>query len=508
MNQLIAATLILSAASVLAGEPLQVTSRHEMFIDNHFVARLDGLTRTLHHPCDIDSNPVIVPENPWEHRRIPFGSVLWFPDENKFRCWYLTLNIYDSRPGFRGYRKEHHIPIHEAAYICYAESHDGVNWAKPDLGLTEFRGSKHNNIVLASPGTHFDSISVMHLPDDEQWPFRMMAFIGRWPYRDDLVKKQWGDPPPFGITRHGHYAFGSKDGIHWHELNENQPVIRAHDRSMFWWDAEKRVFVGAAKQSADGKRAQAYAWSHDMIDWKITRDWIHRTDERDHPEDEAEAAYCFPYGSQWLGFAEMRRVRKARTGAAGQATKINWELLTSRDGRRWDRPTRKLFLADASAETWRYQVFKVFANPPIERDGRLLIFYGGKTGTVPVETGMEPFQALCLATLRKDGFASLTAGESAGCVITKPFTAAGTELFLNVDVHQGGDVKIEVLNESGNPITGFEADNCVPLRGRDVEQAVSWKNGLNWIQLAGRKVTLRICLLQADLYSFWVKTLE
>ncbi len=333
---------------VSAAEPLRVGDRAELFVDDHLVQGMTGLTRVLHQPQDIDANPVMKPEHPWEHRRIPFGSVLWFPEEEKFKCWYLAMNIYDSRPGGRGYRKEFHVPIREVAFICYAESTDGIHWTKPELGLHDFRRSKRNNILLTCPGTHFDSTSVIYLPHDREWPYRMMTFIGRWPYRDDLVKKQWGDPPPFDIGRHGHYAFGSKDGIHWQELNDNEPVLRAHDRSMSWWDAERRIFVGSAKQSREGKRAQRYAWSRDMINWTLTGYWIHHADDRDHAGDEGEAAYGFPYGSQWLGFGEMRRVR---TGKGWRETKINWELLTSRDGRKWSRPLREMFFADAGEES-------------------------------------------------------------------------------------------------------------------------------------------------------------
>ena len=32
-----------------------------------------------------------------------------------------------------------------------AESADGIRWTKPDLGLVEFRGSRHNNIVQLAP---------------------------------------------------------------------------------------------------------------------------------------------------------------------------------------------------------------------------------------------------------------------------------------------------------------------------------------------------------------------
>lgn len=480
-------------------------NERQLFIDDHIIEHADGLQRTLHQPEGFAVNPVIVPEHPWEHRRIPYGSVLWFPQEKKFKCWYLAMNIYDSRPGFRGYRKEHHVPINEAAFICYAESDDGLTWTKPELGIHEFRGSKQNNIVLVSPGTHFDSTSVMYLPHDPQWPYRMMTFIGRWPYKEELVKQQWGDPPPFGIQRHGHYAFGSKDGLHWQELSNNEPVLRVSDRSMFWWDAQRKVFVGAAKRSRDGKRAQAYAWSRDMLQWTVTSDWIHVADDRDHAGDEAEAAYGFPCGSQWVGFAEMRRVRQHNAGVVDRGTTINWELLTSRDGRKWSRPIPELFFADAGVDTWRYKVFKVFANPPIERDDRLLIYYGGKTGTVPVETGNEPFQAMCLATLRKDGFVSLTAGEQIGHLTTKPFVAMGERLLLNVDVQDRGEARVEVLDSNGQTIPGFDRGSSVPLRGRSIEQAAQWQSDAEWKQLAGRTVRLRIQLRRADLYSIQTK---
>lgn len=480
----------LAATSPAAAEPADTV---QLFVNDRAVEEMSGLRRTLHQPVDHAANPVIVPEHPWEHRRIPFGSVLWFPAEKKFRCWYLTLNIYDSRPGFRGYRKQHHIPVSEAAYLCYAESADGVNWTRPELGLHEFRGSKRNNIVLASPGTHFDSVSVMHVPELGEWPFRMMAFIGRWPYREDLVKKQWGDPPPFGIRRHGHFAFESKDGIRWTMLNDQEPVLRAHDRSMFWWDARNRRFIGAAKRTHDGKRAQALAVSRDMIRWEITKQWVHRADERDDPRDEAEAAYGFPYGGQWLGFAEMRRPRNG-------TTLINWELLTSPDGRAWNRPLRQPFFADAEPATWRHEVFKVFANPPVERDGRLLIYYGGKTGTVPVNEGMKPFQALCLATLRLDGFVSLRAGEAGGVLTTRTAPAKGAELLLNLAVRPGGEARVEVLDERGTPVPGFEQNRCRTLRGQSTAQPVRW-TGAHWRDLAGRRVRLRIRLRAADLYA-------
>lgn len=502
MNRFYLISLSLAASGSLAtAEPIDIGFHRQSFIDDYLVEWTEGLHRTLHQPTDVVGNPVIVPKHAWEHRRIPYGSVWYSAQEKKFRCWYLTLNIYDSRPGFRGYRKEYHVPIHEAAFICYAESDDGVHWRKPELGLHEFGGSKKNNIVLPCPGTHFDSTSVMHTPHDRERPWKMISFIGLWPYKKELIEKQWGDTR-FGIKRHGHYVWSSEDGIHWEPLNGGESVLRANDRSMFWWDSEKKIYVGAAKMSLDGKRAQRCAWSRDAVNWTITPDWIHVADEHDHPGDEAEAAYGFNYGNQYLGFCEMRRVRK------GEPVKINWELTTSRDGQRWHRPMRELFLADGSKESWRYQVFKVFANPPIERDGKLWIYYGGKTGTVPVEEGYEPFQALCLAQLRKDGFVSLGAGKAGGTVITKRIIAAGDQLVLNLAVRDGGHARVEVLDEDDEPIPGFSLGDCLALKADAIDQVVSWKSGTDLGTLAGRPVRLRIELKNANLYSFQITDRE
>ncbi len=275
---------------------------------------------------------------------------------------------------------------------------------------------------------------------------------------------------------------------------------------MFWWDPHKRIFVGAAKRSHNNKRAQAYAWSRDMIHWSVTRDWIHVADKGDRPQDEAEAAYCFPYGSQWIGFGEMRRIRKSDGGVVDRGATINWELLTSHDGKRWSRPMRELFFADSTEKTWRHQVFKIFANPPIERDGRLLIYYGGKTGTVPIDKGNKPFQALCLATLRKDGFVSLTAGNQVGELVTKPFVASNESLLFNVDVSARGEARVEVLDVNMRAIPGFELSRSIPLRGRSTEQSVGWNDGTKWSQLSGRTVRLRVRLRSADFYSLWTAT--
>ena len=110
--------------------------------------------------------------------------------------------------------------------------------------------------------------------------------------------------------------------------------------------------------------------------------------------------------------------------------------------------------------------------------------------------------AICLATLRRDGFVSLTAGNKAGQLITKPFAATGNRLVLNLDARGNGEAAVEVLGEDGKPVPGFELSSSVPLRGSAIEQSVDWTTKVEWSQLADRKVRLRIRLRNADLYAF------
>ncbi|MBQ9768645.1 MAG: hypothetical protein IJW27_00415 [Clostridia bacterium] len=53
-------------------------------------------------------------------------------------------------------------------FICYAESENGEDWVRPNLGIVEFEGSKENNIIMDLPMlkefdfVNFDNLSVFY----------------------------------------------------------------------------------------------------------------------------------------------------------------------------------------------------------------------------------------------------------------------------------------------------------------------------------------------------------
>ena len=77
-------------------------------------------------------------------------------------------------------------------------------------------------------------------------------------------------------------------------------------------------------------------------------------------------------------------------------------------------------------------------------------------------------------------------------------TFAGSKLSLNIASQ--GRTRVELQDASGKPLPGFTLDDCAPLVGDHIEQAVSWK-GAALAALAGQPVRLRFELQDADLFS-------
>jgi hypothetical protein len=108
-----------------------------------------------------------------------------------------------------------------------------------------------------------------------------------------------------------------------------------------------------------------------------------------------------------------------------------------------------------------------------------------------------------LATLRRDGFASMDADASGGTLTTRLVTFQGKHAFVNFDAPQG-ELRVEILDEKGDPIPPFTRENCVPVRGDRTLEPVRWSSMQDLSAVAGRKVRLRFHLTGGRLYAFWV----
>jgi hypothetical protein len=91
------------------------------------------------------SAPWLVEDKPWEKA---LNHLTIIHEEGKFRCWYSV--VFPKPLGGENAEQtfQHGRQMDTGTLgLCYAESIDGVNWVKPDLGLFSYDGSKANNIV-------------------------------------------------------------------------------------------------------------------------------------------------------------------------------------------------------------------------------------------------------------------------------------------------------------------------------------------------------------------------
>ncbi|MCB1064843.1 MAG: hypothetical protein KDN20_18230, partial [Verrucomicrobiae bacterium] len=129
-----------------------------------------------------------------------YGSVI--REGDTFRMWYVAAGED---------RLDKSVPRSAPWRVAYAESSDGVNWVKPDLGLVEYRGNKNNNLVLVEPAMGILNLKVLRdeADADASRRYKMGAHVW-WPKND---------------VRLGTLApYGSADGLRWKLLIDAEPV--------------------------------------------------------------------------------------------------------------------------------------------------------------------------------------------------------------------------------------------------------------------------------------------
>ena len=114
---------------------------------------------------------------------------------------------------------------------------------------------------------------------------------------------------------------------------------------------------------------------------------------------------------------------------------------------------------------------------------------------------MYCYSSTGLATLRRDGFASMNAVDTTGTLTTEKVTFNGKHLFVNVDAPEGS-LKVEILDENGNVYEGYTESNAVT--GDVTKAKVVFGNNDDISSLSGKNVKFRFTLTNGKLYSFWV----
>ena len=460
-------------APVLYGEPISLSNNPQLFLDDFVVGEMINIKRVITQPEKHPANPLIVKEHPWEKRIIEiYGTVMYDPDINKYRCWYLGNEYNNGIPDNPEY------PTTVEYYTCYAESNDGVHWTKPMVGPEKFGVHEKHNIVI--PGTH--GFCVMRTPDDPNPKRRYKGLGGK----------------VFGF---------SPDGIHW-DTRDLKYAVGKNDTSscVVRWNGEYLAYVRT--QVDDPKwpgvmRGVGLCVSKDFEHW-TKKETVFTTDKEDgYPWSQPYGMAVTPYGDVLIGIVWFIHLDKIpNNNSLGDQ---DAQLVVSRDGRVWNRVADRATFFEPTPNTWDQG--RVFPGTTLfVKNNKIHLYYTGIDNRHGEKGGT---MGIGLATLPEDRFVALCPDNKnqESILTTKLLRLTGNKLIINAEAKEN-DIQVALLDHSGKIIPGFERDKSKFLKYDDLRYQAVWQNGATQSSLAdlpkGQPVSIRFILHNGALYAFQI----
>ena len=488
----------------MASEPVRNFAHKErqLFLDDADIAEIDGLQRRMHQPgkkgAVIRADPQMALRSQQNdgpaYRPQTRTAPVWDPEAALWKFWTIGAKL-DAAAG----RSSYH------------ESRDGLHWYQPNVGQLEYQGSRDNNHVA--------------IPIDDR---RTSEVLG--------VVYDAGDPDPDRrfkaitftvVPDHSVFFAVSPDGIVW--KRHDAPPILSGDEPNFSFDAANHRFIATVKVRGPHGRSHALTTSEDFQHWSEPELVFHADDEDqelaraviarrlanpalqqpviNHPEEHGVDVYNFSvsrYESRYIGFASMFHHVGRSYGGRNHDGFHHVQLASSQDMFSWLRlGDRQPFIDSSPLGGGAYDTLQMLGpSSPVVRGDELWFYYTGVRFRWPPHNWDLDHAAICLATLRRDGFVSLDGGAEGGSVTTAPFRWAGDRLFLNAVADEGA-ISVEILDADSRPLPGFGKDEAIALDADSARHPVAWRTQKRLPNSGDSPIRLRINLTDAQVFSYW-----
>ena len=480
------AVSLASAAQMPPTEPIDVGHAPQFVFDNYVVDnhwaikyKRQSVQRVFHQPVKHPGNPVLTADQ---------ASFLWVVRDAEvgvFRMYYqANYQVADDKAKGRKYR----------THIAYAESKDGLEWKRPDLGLFAWHDAKPNNVVIAwpdNPKGETCTPCILDVPEHARRGYKYLMM-----YRGKGV----ADPDVLGIR-----IIGSHDGIHWDRASDRVIAhLHSDHHNTVSWDPRRGEYVmycrpkhiyrttrGAMLDTGASRRVARVSSP------ELWTDWLARTAPQTiliPDEMDSEKHFNFFYGMptrQWAGvywgFLEPFRMNDF----------IYTELVVGRDGVHFTRlPGRPKLIEWGEGGAWDDTM--IFVSPSwVEVGDEWWFYYSGWDG--PHGT-TDRTGGIGLAKVRKEGLIGMRGPKGGGVACTRQIRWPGGALYVNADA-TNGLLRVRVSDERRKPIDGFDYTDCEALSGDSVRQEVKWGERSH-DELSDRIVRLEFYLQDAELFTF------
>ena len=442
-------------------------------------------------------------ETPWESQA-NLRIVTMMHEGGRYRMWYSAVKAGDI----------------SANFTCYAESDDGFNWERPELGLVEYEGSTRNNIIARGGAYHLQSIFVdPSAPPAER--YKAIAPKGVYyrggkldPEMDSkkakelLIALDLGDVSPEERKkqieiRQSVAASVSPDGIHWTALED--PILdvgntQLDTHNLCTYDPYEGKYVAYLRGHVERRRLVRRAEGTDFRRLENPHFCLMPDPQDPIDDDIYNPCYCpYPGLQRYLMFPSIyHRI----------ASTVDVHLAVSRDSYNWHRPERKPII-DLSYDGGEYGAIYAVPNllTPSSREWRLpfvghqrLHDFLDRGATYPVDGDFR------WASWPQNRLAGLEAAEEGSCVLVQR-PCAGGELHLNFRTTKDGWVKVELVHPPSTPpkpvepFAGFGLDQAETLSGDELARVVRWNGKSDLSSLKDMEVSVRLTLYRAKLFS-------
>ena len=455
-------------------EVRDIGTRRELFVDDFLIDRMHNVRLELQKP---------------ERREVAFEADA--PREDNVAGFHSIVQDGDVvRLYYRA--RMPHAGDEDYQVIALAESKDGGRtFTRPDLGLTEFDGSRKNNILMVGGPPRIPPAFIDTNPDCKPEE-RYKGLSAKW---------------------QGLYAMASPDGLRWRPMLDGPLEMEGTFDTVntaFWdslagcYRSFTRYFVhlGENIKSEDvmGSRPRVVR----SIQTSTSTDFLHWGPvvplEYDDSEDKTQLYTnairpCPGAEHIYIGFPN-RYVQERVADPEHPHPGVNDALfMTSRDSVHWRRYLEAWVRPGLDDLNWternNYPTWGIVETSQSEWSMYISEHYRHATAR----------PRLRRLSVRPHGFVAVHADYAGGELVTRPILFAGSELRLNYSTSAAGGVRVELQDEQGRALDGFGLDEMAPLFGDSLDAPVAWRAGGDLSALIGRPVRVRFALKDADLFA-------
>ena len=468
-----------------------------------------------------------------------YGTVLH--DAGRFRMWYYACHLgrnpdwpprkmqqIAKKPGWLLGETEHETG---QGPLCYAESDDGIVWAKPALGQVLFKSSRDNN-ALDLPHTIVSGAAVIKDESDPDPSRRYKMIYQFFPNQTDPTIPEYGTLPSIACAV-------SPDGWKWtvtampfvNQFVEHCSFIRHNGQYI----VHSQVFPGNGwngaytEGGAGGGRSGVAHATYDFAHWPDFWQWAFALPE---PAEPAKRNAHNPYDQVHLGIgaASLGNVCVGIYGlwhsqAFGEDfAKITCDLglVVSNDGIRFREvgatPGQPFIHRDDSPATpvpdRAFNTILCQGNGILNVGDETRIYHGRwrNVGQKAEDIAAYYSAEVALATLPRDrwGALGLNPGGQTGAICSMPATLPSRVCDLRVNADGVAGLRVDLLDERFSPIPGFAGGQVAGPDGLD--RRVRWE-GHALAELGGQIVRVRLNLkpageVQPRVYALYITQTE